>query len=331
MIAALLFLLAVTTAAPKGQPLSGAALDAKTTEVASLLRCPVCQGMSIADSPSEMAVNMKHQVNAMLAQGYTRDQILDYFEKSYGQFVLLKPKFRGVNTLVWILPILAIAIGFAIVIKRLLPAARGEGGRRPDEGVEVMEENPPSPPISAAAGSFAGSGRSILIAIPAALLAFGAWYLVQPKQTPEPPPQAAEPIVAVDPVHRLEETVRQFPDNLPARVDLAKLYFDRNNLMGVFEQTQYVLERTPDDPRALTYQAFVRIGMGQRDNAAKLLTRATAIDPSLTDAWVGIAWIKTREGLPAEAQAAIAEAVRRHPEDASRLQRVYADMQQRKN
>ncbi|HSP35047.1 MAG TPA: cytochrome c-type biogenesis protein CcmH [Thermoanaerobaculia bacterium] len=103
---------------PQGQPLAGAQLDAKTHEVASLLRCPVCQGMSIADSPSEMAVNMKHQVNALLARGYTQEQILKYFEQSYGQFVLLKPKFQGVNTLVWILPLVVIAIGAVIVVSK---------------------------------------------------------------------------------------------------------------------------------------------------------------------------------------------------------------------
>ena len=86
--------------------------------------------------------------------------------------------------------------------------------------------------------------------------------------------------------------------------------------MGVFEQTQYVLERSPEDPRALTYQASCASAWAERDNAAKLLTKATKIDPSLTDAWIGIAWIKTQEGLPAQAQAAIAEATRRHPEDA---------------
>ncbi|MGZ5476124.1 MAG: tetratricopeptide repeat protein, partial [Thermoanaerobaculia bacterium] len=90
----------------------------------------------------------------------------------------------------------------------------------------------------------------------------------------------------------------------------------------------YVLERSPDDSRAMTYQAFVRISMGQRDNAVKLLAKATALDPGLTDAWIAMAWIKTRDGLPAEAQAAIAEAARRHPEERARLERVYADMQQ---
>jgi cytochrome c-type biogenesis protein CcmH len=104
--------------APRGVALTGALLDSRTQEVASAIRCPVCQGLSIADSPSEMAVNMKAQVRAMLARGYTREQIETYFERSYGQFVLLRPKFQGVNGLVWVLPVLALAFGvFAVLAK----------------------------------------------------------------------------------------------------------------------------------------------------------------------------------------------------------------------
>ena|SRR5215212_8569203 len=104
---------------PAGSPLAGEQLDRRASEVSGLLRCPVCQGLSVADSPSEMAVNMKGQVRELLARGYTEDQILKYFELSYGQFVLLKPKFQGVNALVWILPILALLGGVAIVWTKL--------------------------------------------------------------------------------------------------------------------------------------------------------------------------------------------------------------------
>ena len=335
MIAALLLLLVTSTAAPdastfvgppQGQPVSGAALDAKTAEVASLLRCPVCQGMSVADSPSEMAVNMKHQVHALLARGYTSEQILAYFERSYGQFVLLKPKFQGVNTLVWLLPLLAIGVGGVVVFSILRPAKRGEGGPDPErsEG-EVPDEGRPLTPASRTLSPLRGArAKNAAAAFAGLAIAVGAWWLVQPKQEAiaEPLPQP----VAADPVKQLVAAVQQSPDNLTARIELAKMYFDRNNLMGVFEQTQYVLERTPGDARAMTYQAFVRIAMGQRDNASKLLAQATTIDPSLTDAWVGIAWIKTQDGLHAEAQAAIAEAIRRHPEERERLERVYAEM-----
>ena len=137
MIPALLFVIAAAVSAPdasqfvgppQGRPLSGAELDARTHEIASLLRCPVCQGSAVADSPAEMAVNMKHQVQALLARGYSQEQILDYFEHSYGQFVLLKPKFQGVNTLVWVLPILVLAVGAVLVVNKVkkleAPAAR---------------------------------------------------------------------------------------------------------------------------------------------------------------------------------------------------------------
>jgi len=93
---------------PQGTPIIGPQLERRTMEISSELRCPVCQGLAIGDSPSIMAANMKAQVRELLERGYTEPQILSYFEKSYGQFVLLKPKFQGVNALVWILPVLAL-------------------------------------------------------------------------------------------------------------------------------------------------------------------------------------------------------------------------------
>lgn len=103
---------------PQGTPLTGEALHLRTQQVGALLRCPVCQGLSVSDSPAEMAVNMRGQVRELLSRGYTQEQILSYFERSYGQFVLLKPKFNGVAAAVWILPLLAIAIGAVIVVSK---------------------------------------------------------------------------------------------------------------------------------------------------------------------------------------------------------------------
>jgi cytochrome c-type biogenesis protein CcmH len=97
---------------PRGTPITGAVLDQKTNEVASLLRCPVCQGMSVADSPSTVALDMKQQVRELLAAGFTQEQILAYFERSYGQFVLLKPK----TPVVWMLPVIALLIGVGVLV-----------------------------------------------------------------------------------------------------------------------------------------------------------------------------------------------------------------------
>ena len=130
--------------APKGSPMTGDQLFHRTNEVGALLRCPVCQGMSVADSPSEMAVNMKGQVRELLARGYTEEQILKYFELSYGQFVLLKPKFEGVGGMVWILPILALLLGGAVLFFKLrnLQKQPAPSTQQPSNSATQQPEDP---------------------------------------------------------------------------------------------------------------------------------------------------------------------------------------------
>jgi cytochrome c-type biogenesis protein CcmH len=118
---------------PKGVPLSGQQLEEQTMAISHELRCPVCQGLAIGDSPSIMASNMKAQVRELLERGYTEEQILSYFEKSYGQFVLLKPKFQGVNALVWILPVAVLAIGFVLVISKAKKLEVAPAAAAPEE------------------------------------------------------------------------------------------------------------------------------------------------------------------------------------------------------
>jgi cytochrome c-type biogenesis protein CcmH len=101
--------------APKGPPLSGAQLDARTNDIGALLRCVVCQGLSVTDSPAPMARNMKAEVREKLAAGYDQEQILAYFERSYGEFVRLEPPMRGVNWVVWVGPLAALLAGGAVI------------------------------------------------------------------------------------------------------------------------------------------------------------------------------------------------------------------------
>jgi cytochrome c-type biogenesis protein CcmH len=105
--------------APRGRPLAGAELDAVAHDVAAVLRCPVCQGLSVADSPTDLARNMKRQARELLAQGYDREQVLAYFEASYGEFVRLQPPLRGVNWLVWAAPVLGLLAGGFIIARSL--------------------------------------------------------------------------------------------------------------------------------------------------------------------------------------------------------------------
>jgi len=75
--------------------------------------------LSVSDSPSAMARNMKAEVREKLAAGYDQEQILAHFERSYGEFVRLEPRMRGVNLLVWLGPLAALLGGAGIVLVSL--------------------------------------------------------------------------------------------------------------------------------------------------------------------------------------------------------------------
>ncbi len=114
-----------TVGKPLGPPVGPAQLAEATHELASRIRCPVCQGHSIADSPSETARNMLALVRAMVAAGYVEDQVFVYFESRYGEFIRLLPRAEGLNLLVWAIPLAALLIGAVVVLVFL------RRGRRP--------------------------------------------------------------------------------------------------------------------------------------------------------------------------------------------------------
>jgi cytochrome c-type biogenesis protein CcmH len=90
-------------------------------EIASHLRCVVCQNLSVADSPSEMATQMRGVIKERLATGEPPDQVIRYFVDKYGDWILLSPPRRGFSMLVWLSPFIAVAAGlgiFIVVVRR---------------------------------------------------------------------------------------------------------------------------------------------------------------------------------------------------------------------
>lgn len=86
-------------------------LDARAQAIAAKLRCPVCQNESVADSPAELAAQMRTVIREKLAAGESEDQIVAYFVSKYGDWILLEPPRRGVLWLVWLAPAGASLVG----------------------------------------------------------------------------------------------------------------------------------------------------------------------------------------------------------------------------
>ena len=83
--------------------------------IASELRCVVCQNLSVADSPSEMARQMRDLIRERLAAGDRPAEVKAYFVERYGDWVLLAPPLRGLNLLLWLAPFGAVAVGLVVV------------------------------------------------------------------------------------------------------------------------------------------------------------------------------------------------------------------------
>jgi cytochrome c-type biogenesis protein CcmH len=91
------------------------ALEVRVKSVSATLRCPVCQGLSLQDSPSELAQQMRGVVREQMAQGKSDDEVRGYFVAKYGDWILLKPKAQGFSTLVYLLPALFVVVGGSVV------------------------------------------------------------------------------------------------------------------------------------------------------------------------------------------------------------------------
>jgi cytochrome c-type biogenesis protein CcmH len=107
--------LTVLVAVALAVPVRADDLDNRAREIAKKLQCPVCQTISVADSPSELAAQMRAIIREKLAEGWTEDQIINYFVERYGEGVLLEPPRQGFGLLAWVGPAVVVVFGLAII------------------------------------------------------------------------------------------------------------------------------------------------------------------------------------------------------------------------
>lgn len=116
------------------------------------------------------------------------------------------------------------------------------------------------------------------------------------------------------------------PQDIEARLDQARANLAQQNLMGVWNDTQFVLQREPGHPRALSYQALVRLAMGQADVAESMLKRAISAAPDLLDAHLHLAVVYARSGRGAQAESTLRGAMSRFPEHRANLEALMQEL-----
>jgi cytochrome c-type biogenesis protein CcmH len=111
-----------------GLIMGDSAEEDRVNALGARIKCPVCQGEAIGDSPAETSRAMMQIVEEKVAAGETDAQIVDFFTARYGTGILLDPPFSGSTLLVWLLPVVAVIGGIVMILsRRRQPTKTGTG------------------------------------------------------------------------------------------------------------------------------------------------------------------------------------------------------------
>ena len=107
--------------------------------LAAELRCPDCQGLSVADSPTASAQEIRRQIDELIASGASDDEVRAHFVARYGEWIRLAPSAGAV----WLIPFLVVAAGGVLLGTGLLrrrPVSTPASSIAPEERRRLHEE-----------------------------------------------------------------------------------------------------------------------------------------------------------------------------------------------
>ena len=240
------------------------------------IKCPVCQGESIGDSPAQMARDMMALVRQRIDEGLADDQIVEELLGSYSGAVLLDPPASGSTLLLWLAPAVAVMIGVGIIVW---------WRRHPGETQPTLDGTTPPEPRKLAPILFLSVSLAAIVVV--------AGFFVQDREGP------ASGVAAID-TNNLENVSNETMEAVVAanvdhpevdgmRLALAERYFEEGNFSSAFPHYLDVAE-SPNATDAQVIEALVRLGWmawegnQEAETALGLFDQALTIDSSATTA-----------------------------------------------
>ena len=115
-------------------------LDQRVYDVASQLKCLVCQGESVADSPATLSLQMRSVIRQQLQSGKSEQEVIQYFVSRYGDRILLSPPLQGLTLLAWLVPITLMICGMLFVFV-VLRNWQSHSNKEPDDADKTETMN----------------------------------------------------------------------------------------------------------------------------------------------------------------------------------------------
>lgn len=241
----------------------------RVDSIGNRIRCPVCQGESIADSPAQMARDMMDLIEERVAAGASDEDIVDELLFSYSGAVLLDPPASGSTLVLWLAPAVALAIGAGVIIWwRRHPTAE------PDSKAGAPSRTRRLAPLLLLAGAFA-----VIVVVAGSFLqeregANAGVANLAGQDLDEVSNETMEAVIAANADH---------PQVDGMRLALAERFYETGDFSSAFPHYLAVAESpNATDPQAVT--ALVRLGWmawegnGEVETAVNLFDQALSID-----------------------------------------------------
>jgi cytochrome c-type biogenesis protein CcmH len=250
---------------PKSQ-----SLYQRTMAIAGEYRCPVCAGESAAASDAPAAVDIRDLIRKWLEEGHGPAEIRSYLVADYGQSILEKPPASGLDSLVWIVPLVVVALGlgglgFAFYRWRVIGehghavASEGQSEASAPGQADARARAP-----AAARGPGWGRARRLALPVGAGLMALAlALLLVDHFSAPALP----------------GGTITGGATGLGTELEEAQALAAKNPVLAL-ELYQKVLKSDPVQPIALTAEGWIYAEAGFTSQALAVLGQAEKADPS---------------------------------------------------
>lgn len=244
-----------------------APLDERAQQLESEIRCPVCQGLSIADSPAVLAQQMRAVVHDQLAAGASDDSVRTYFTQRYGRWILLTPSSCGPDLALWLAPAVIVVIGATLV------AARARIRRRvPAPAIEPMERR------------WSPLGSAVLAVTMVAAVAAPLAVAIGPRGLGQQITGDAPGIQAAPSITELEARAVADPSDPSTLAALGDAYLAANRgdeAIGAYERA---LRIDPGYEPALMQVGVILLSAGRPADAGPVFDRVLRTNPDQPDA-----------------------------------------------
>lgn len=241
---------------------------ARAMRIARELRCPVCQGLSVADSPSSTARAMVDDVKRRIEEGESDGEIRRAFVDRYGEWILLRPQGSGLSALAWTIPIVALVLGaggLTLRFRRWRLAPPTSWSRRAVVAVALL--------------GFAALVGFLLTRALGERLPGGT----ASGNTPGLTDGAAE-ITAQERIAAFEGAIKERPDDPLAHLNYARYLLGAGEEVDALREFDAVTRLDPRNAEAHAYGGWIVFLAGLVDEALIRIDRAIAVDPTYADA-----------------------------------------------